>query len=90
MVVLVAILLLLLHFLLLFPFPSFITKHIKFVVPADGSVTKAEFQQGWVTSEFGSSSDADAIFMSLDHNHDGVLATSEIAHLRHQYDVSRE
>ncbi|KAK7095396.1 uncharacterized protein [Littorina saxatilis] len=55
---------------------------------ADGSVTKAEFMQGWMTSGFGSTSDAGVIFDQLDGNDDDTLTTTEVAHVISRYDVN--
>ncbi|XP_048777475.1 calcium-binding protein LPS1-alpha-like [Ostrea edulis] len=42
----------------------------------DHAVTRAEFEHGWVSSNFGTTPEADTFFSGLDTNHDGRITAS--------------
>lgn len=42
----------------------------------DHSVTLSEFEHGWVSSSFGTTAEADALFKAMDTDHDGRITAS--------------
>lgn len=57
----------------------------------DHSVTRSEFEHGWTSSGFGTSTEADTLFAALDTDHDGRITASHDLNSRFTaIDVSRE
>ena len=57
----------------------------------DHSVTLSEFEQGWVSSSFGTTAEADALFKAIDTDNDGRITASHDLNARFtSLDINRE
>lgn len=66
-------------------------KNIPQCYPGDHSVTRSEFEHGWTSSGFGTSTEADTLFTALDTDHDGRITASHDLNSRFTaLDVNRE